>query len=501
MADLLVRGGRLVDLDGDPHRPPVVDILVGKGRIAAVAPRIDAPGAEVIEAAGRLVVPGFVNAHYHSHDLLLRGAFDVTGLEYWAINALPRAYPPRGDAELRLRTLLGAAECLRGGITAVQDMLTLFPLTARQVEVVRQAYEEAGLRAVLGLQVADVSPLDTTPFWRETIPPDLHGNLAGPSAPADAPDPLAVMDEILAGGNSDLVRWAICPSSPDRCSPALLDRLAALAARHDVPVCAHIYISRAEVVGARRNYQNDGGSLVRHLAARGLLNRRLTLAHGVWLDDAEIADLAAAGVSLAINPLSNLKTKNGAAPIRKLMDAGVNLGIGCDNCSCSDAQNMFQAMKTLTFLAAISDPADGPPDAIDAFRAATTGGARALGLPVGRIAPGMAADLVLLDLADPVYQPLNSAVRQIVYGESGRSVETVIVGGRVVMRDRKLVTIDEGALRAELDDLMPGFRRDAAAVFARTAPLRAYIAAADRRIWAEDIGFSRYVGFGDRATG
>lgn len=495
MADLLIRGGRLVDLDGDPHRPPVVDILVGNGRVGAVAPRIEAPGAEVIEAAGRLVVPGFVNAHYHSHDLLLRGAFDVSTLEYWAINALPRAYPPRSDAELRLRTLLGAAECLRGGITAVQDMLTLFPLTAHQVEVVRQAYEEAGLRVVLGLQVADVSPLDTTPFWRETIPPELHGNLAGPAVAA--PDPLAVMDAIFGGRRDpgDLVQWAICPSSPDRCSPALLDRLSALAARHDLPVCAHIYISRAEVVGARRNYAGDGGSLVRHLAARGLLNRRLTLAHGVWLDEAEIADLAAAGVSVAINPLSNLKTKNGAAPIRRLLQAGVNIGIGCDNCSCSDAQNIFQAMKTLTFLSAISDPAEGPPDAIDAFRAATVGGAKALGLPVGRIAPGMAADLVLLDLADPVYQPLNSAVRQIVYGESGRSVETVIVGGRVVMQDRRLATIDEAALRAELDALMPDFRRDAEAVFARTAPLRSYIAAADRRIWAEDVGFSRYVGF------
>ncbi len=498
MAELMIRGGRVVDLDGDPHDPPVVDILVRGGRIAAVAPAIAAPpGAEVIEAAGRLVVPGFVNAHYHSHDLLLRGCFDVTALEYWAINALPRAYPPRSDAELRLRTLLGAAECLRGGITTVQDMLTLFPLTAHQVGVVRDAYEEAGLRVVLGLQVADVSPLDTTPFWRETIPSDLHGNLAGPPAPAGVPDPLAVMDQVFSDrpGRGGLVRWAICPSSPDRCSPALLDRLAALAARHDLPVCAHIYISRAEALGARRRYGADGGSLVRHLAARGVLGPRLTLAHGVWLDDREIALIAASGASVAINPLSNLKTKNGVAPIRALLQAGVNLGIGCDNCSCSDAQNMFQAMKTLTFLAAISDPADGPPDAVDAFRAATVGGARALGLDTGRIAPGMAADLVLLDLADPVYQPLNSAVRQIVYGESGRGVETVIVGGRVVMRDRGLATIDEAALRRDLAALMPGFRDDAAAVFARNAPLRPHIAAADRRIWAEDIGFSRYVAF------
>jgi hypothetical protein len=106
----------------------------------------------------------------------------------------------------------------------------------------------------------------------------------------------------------------------------------------------------------------------------------------------------------------------------------------------------------------------------------------------------MCADLVILDTADPVYVPFNSATRQIVYGEGGRAVETVIVDGQVVMRDRKLLTVDEAALRAELEAVVPGFHRDAAAVMARTAKLRPYIMEADRRIWSHDLGFSRYVG-------
>ena len=124
-------------------------------------------------------MPGFVNAHYHSHDIFLKGCFDPSMLEFWALNALPRAYPPRSDEEIRLRTLLGAVECIRGGITTVQDMLTLYPLTAEQVDVVRSAYEIAGLRAILGLQVADVSPLETMPYWRETIPTELQGMIMG----------------------------------------------------------------------------------------------------------------------------------------------------------------------------------------------------------------------------------------------------------------------------------------------------------------------------------
>jgi cytosine/adenosine deaminase-related metal-dependent hydrolase len=156
---------------------------------------------------------------------------------------------------------------------------------------------------------------------------------------------------------------------------------------------------------------------------------------------------------------------------------------------------MFQAMKLFTYLAAVSDPTEGPPDAADAFRAATVGGARTAGLQneIGAIRVGMRADLVVLDTTDPTYVPLNSAARQIVYGEGGRAVETVIIDGRIVMRDRVIQTIDEKALSAQVKEIMPGFRSDADVVAARTARLRPYILEADRRIWREDVGLNRYV--------
>lgn len=495
---LLLKGGRVLHLDGDPHHPPKADLLIVDGRIAAVGvipADHDTPALETIELGGKLIVPGFVNAHYHSHDIFLKGCFDPAILEFWALNALPRAYPPRCNEEIRLRTLLGAVECIRGGITTVQDMLTLYPLTAEQVGVVKGAYESAGLRAILGLQVADVSPIETVPYWREIIPTELQETIMG-GPPIVGPDPIAVMDEVFSQRDpASLVGWAVSPSSPERCSRALLERLADVADRFELPVYMHIYISRAEALTARRLFGKYGGSMINYLDSAGLLGSKLTLAHGVWLDQHEIERIASAGSSVVLNLLSNLKTKNGVAPVRQMLAAGINLALGCDNCSCSDAQNIFQAMKLYTYLAAVSDPVEGPPDAVDALRAATTAGARTAGLQneIGSLRPGMRADLVVIDTADPVYLPLNSAARQIVYGEGGRAVTTVIIDGRVVMRDRVIQTVNETELREALARITPAFRADADKVFARTARLRPFVIEADKRIWTHDIGIDRYL--------
>ncbi len=502
-ARLIVKGGRVYGHGPDPHQPEIADIHVDGSRIVEVR-AVSAPHSEVansartVDAAGKLVIPGFVNAHYHSHDVLLKGYFEPQPLELWVLNALPRAYPRRGKDEIRARTLLGAVECIRGGITTVQDMVTLFPMDEEQVEAVVSAYAEVGIRAVLGLQVADVGPLDTVPFWRDVIPRELQPLLGAASRDVKAADPLARVEEELLRRRSGEPRmtWALAPSSPERCSRGMLTRIAELAARYELPVFTHLYISKAEALNARRSLAAERGSLVRLLQSTGLLGPKTSVAHGVWLVADEMAIIAEAGATLVLNLVSNLKNKNGVAPIRELMAAGVNLALGCDNMSCTDAQNMFQAMKLHCLLAAVSDPRPGPPDALDAVRAATEGGARSIGLAneIGRIVPGMKADLVILDLADPSFVPLTSVPRQLVYSECGRSVETVIVDGRVVMDRRVIQTVDESVLRAEVEELMPGFRRDAAEVIGRTDRLAKYVLEADRRIWAEDVGAHRYVG-------
>lgn len=289
-----------------------------------------------------LAVPGLVNAHYHSHDVLLKGMFDVISLERWAIRALPRFYPPRNDRELRIRTLLGAAECLRGGITTVQDMLSLWPLTKRQAMVVRDAYREAGLRVVPGVQLADTGMMETLVGLHNILPAQLHPTISGPPPPAEMPDPKSELEAILSDNlqePDDMVTWAVCPSSPERCSRGLLEQLRDSALRHGTRLFAHVAISRVEAVAAQQLFAAYGGSPVRYLDCLGILGPDLTLAHGVWLDQRDLSLLARSDTRLVMNPISNLKTRNGVAPFRSYLSSGLTIGLGCDNCSCSDAQN------------------------------------------------------------------------------------------------------------------------------------------------------------------
>jgi cytosine/adenosine deaminase-related metal-dependent hydrolase len=226
------------------------------------------------------------------------------------------------------------------------------------------------------------------------------------------------------------------------------------------------------------------------------MNDRLGVVHGVWLSPRDIAQIAEAGARVVHNPISNLKLKSGVAPILDLYRAGVDIALGCDNCSCAETQNIFTAMRMLCLLPAVTEPDPGPINAGYALKAATLSGARAVGLggKVGALKPGMAADLTILDLTEPAFVPFNSAARQIVFAESGRAVETVFVDGRPVVRGGKLVTLDETKLAAEAAELAPAFRRDAANLAARNSDLAAPLLDANRAAWKVPLGIQRYVG-------
>jgi guanine deaminase len=494
--NLLITNGRVMTPDGDPHLPAIQDILIEDGVITEIGAGLsEQGGVETIDASGRLVIPGFVNAHYHSHDTLAKGMMEETPLETWRLLALPPQYPKRSRAEIRARTLLGALECLRSGMTTVQDMVTLYPFDPDHLEAVIEAYEEIGIRAVVALQYADKRGIDTIPFWREIFPDELHSQLSTAAEPDGKIDQLGhFIDTWLEGGNtSDRISWALGPSAPERCSTEMIERTVRLSEQYDLPIFTHIYESKGMALQARMEYPEHGGSLIRRMHKEGLLGPRLNLAHSVWLLRDEIDLLAETGTRVVINPLSNLKLKSGIPPIRALQDAGVSLGLGCDNCSCSDAQNMFQAMKLFCLMVAVSDKDPGPPQAPEAFKAATIGGARAIGQEeaLGAITVGRKADMSLIDLSDPSYLPLNSALRQLVYTEGGRGVKTVIVDGRVVVQDGVLMTMDQNALLDEIKAVIPQFQKDYAEIAVRVEKLRPYLEEAHRRIWAEDVGGDR----------
>jgi len=509
---VLIKAGRVYNDDDPSDRPTRADILIVGDRIEAVQPNLaeqltgpdglsfsGRPLDCVIDASDRLVLPGMVNAHYHSHDTLLKGCFETIPRETWLLNALPPNYSRRSPAEIRARTLLGAVECLRAGITTVQDMLTLAPIDAEDVETVLQAYEDAGLRCVFALQTGDVHGAKVTPFWEEIFPDAVASGLSGVVANNTGAAALAGAQRALHdrfARRSTTLSWGLAPSSPERCSPDYLRALAELAADLDLPIFTHIYESRATTLIARQKFAPWNGSLVSYLSEHGLLSPRTSLAHGVWMRPEEIEAVAESGASVVLNPVSNLKTRSGVAPIGQYMAAGINLGLGCDNDSCSDAQNLFQAMKAMAGLAAVSSVEDEQPTARDALLAATAGGARALGLDksIGRIRPGLKADLTLLRLDDPAFIPFNSAARQTVFSECGRAVDTVFVNGRILVRDGRCTTVDEARLRDEVEDAMAALREEIAAVSARTEALKPQLQEAHRRTWAAPLEIDRYIG-------
>ena len=241
---------------------------------------------------------------------------------------------------------------------------------------------------------------------------------------------------------------------------------------------------------AREMYGEFGGSFIKYLDAAGMLNHRLNIAHSVWITREEIDEMAAADAGAVLCHNSNMKLKSGIAPIRDMRDAGMRVGLGCDNCSGSDVQNMFQAMKAYCMLGAVSEPVPGTHLAHEALRHATLGSARTACLQdqLGALKPGFKADLVLLDMNDTAYLPYNSAARQLVYTETGRSVDTVIIDGRVVIEDRVVKTINEDELRQEVAALMKSYIPEYEDVVKQREVALPYLMDAHQRVWDTDIG-------------
>jgi len=455
----------------------------------------------VIDARDLLAVPGFVNSHYHSHDALLKGAFEALPLDIWAILALPPSYPPRSAAEIRVRTLVGAAECLLRGITTVQDMVRLHPYSAEHFDVVLEAYEEIGLRAVVAPHYNDLAGTNSAAFWDEELPADQRWRLAGPVATfAKDADIIGLIRDTVVPclKRRGLVRLGLGPSAPERCSMRLLEATAALSAEHDLPVFTHVAETRGKTLHARLKLAKHGRSHITYLKDCGLLGPKLAIAHAVWLEREEIAAIGNAGASVVLNPQGNLKTRSGIAPIGAYRELGVNVALGCDNCSCNDSQSMLQAMKAYAGLGAIERVVGDTPQAVDALHTATAAGAQALGMhDVGRIAVGMRGDIVLFRLDEMCFVPLNSAVRQLVFGDAAPAIETVIVEGRVVVDKGRLLTVDLSTFRQEAETCAADLRRELGEITDRVKPLYPDIERAARRAESTEWRLSCYHG---RAT-
>src|SRR6202050_1764603 len=306
---LLLKAGLALTSNADWHDPPQVDIAIGGDKIIGVCPGYrlgDDRDVETIDARDHLVLPGFVNAHYHSHDVLAKGTLEEVPLESWRLYALPPQYPPRSAEEVYARTLLGALECLRSGMTTIQDMLTLYPYEDRHMDAVMKAYREVGIRVVFALQYADRKGIETIPFWKDTFPAELHPLLSTAAEPERQLDLISHFETTrLKAPPQPRVSWALGPSSPERCSMAIMQRTLELARRDDIPVYTHIYESRGMALQARLTIPEYSGLLTQRLDKEGVLDPRLNFSHSVWLTPAELDMLAEHGDGEIHNPLVN----------------------------------------------------------------------------------------------------------------------------------------------------------------------------------------------------
>ena len=445
---VILRGGLI--LDGAKYLGSA-DILVQDGRIVTVGPPgMPAPdGAETVDASRRLLHPGLINAHTHGHGNLAKSLGDRWTLELllaagsWISNFA-------AAEEKRLSATIGAAEMVLKGCTAAYDLFVEFPgPTAEGIAAVAEGYQAVGMRAVVAPMVADLTLYEAIPGLHDALPPSLQATLGAQRMPPWEAT-MQGLRAILQGWqfDQDWLRPAVAPTIPLHCRDPFLEACRDLANEFGVGMHSHVAESKVQAVSGQRRY---GRSLVAHLDALGLLGPRFTAAHGVWLDSDDMARLGARGASVAHNPASNMRLGNGIADLAGLLSSGVNVGIGTDAATCSDNLNMYGAMH----FAAAASHACGPDPArwatnTQVLTAATVGSARALGFEhIGRIAPGFAADIVFLDLDTPTLIPLNDPVNQVVMGEDGTSVDAVMIGGRFVVRDRKLLTVDLPRLAAQ----------------------------------------------------
>jgi 5-methylthioadenosine/S-adenosylhomocysteine deaminase len=437
-------------LVGEDAQPTdgAVDIVIEGRIIRDIRPtRAAAPEGELIDLTGRLVTAGLINGHHHSHEGFFKGRSDVLPLELWMRALKPIVLTPH---DIYLRTMIGAIEAVRSGTTTLGDDANVGAvINPEHVDAVFQAYEDIGIRAYVGITLFDKPFIRAVPFVEEEVPPAMLRELEA-------------MPMMRSGERLDFVRrlartrhpkqqrvgCMVCPSAPQRCTEAFLRDGRTLADDFDLPVMMHVQETRMQVVTGKLWW---GTTMIEYLDRIGFLKPQTQFIHAIWLNPREIDVLAGAGVTVQHNPASALRSGSGLAPVRALLEAGVNVSLGTDGCGSIESTDMQNVLYLAPLLQRLRDDKRNWILAKDALRAATLGGARAFGRgnELGAITKGRIADLVAFRIDGIAFTPLNNPINQLVY--SGRKqVDLVMVDGDVILANGRLTRIDEDRLLDEI---------------------------------------------------
>ena len=499
MSETIIRGAKIIAIDTlhgtDSFES---DILIEGGLIKAIGPDLFASErARVIDGHDKLVMPGLVNSHTHSSETFFRGRYQGMPLEVWLLYAYPLLMKdPIGKRLLYLRSLLLAMESLRGGVTTFCDDFCDPPAhNLDRLGTVFQAYDDAGIRANISSSVADIPVLDTLPFAREIMPKNLQDQLDfGP--PISTNTYVDYCKSVFSSlhGRSGRLNFMIAPSAPQRCSADLMLACMNLALENNVPYHTHVLETKTQAVTGHEHY---GKSLIAYMHDLDLLKRNTTIAHSVWVSDEDMQLMGEAGVSIAHNAVSNQKLGAGISPVRRILDAGVTVGLGTDGVCSNDTAHIFDVMRVAGLIHSVSGPDHTKwVEAKDILRMATIGGAKSAMLDhiTGSLEVAKAADLLILNLNSYAFMPFNDAAKHLVFAENGSSIETVMVAGEIVMQNGGLTTVDEAAIFSEIKELVPAYLAEHTELERANSIFEPIMLEIHCRAAMQDIGLDRYQG-------
>ena len=419
-ADLIIVGGLVVSMN--PARTIYQDgsIAIKNDSILAIAPRAEIDSkyhaAQTIDARGKLVLPGFINGHTHVPMTLFRGLHDDVTLNDWLYKYIFPAEAKNVNEEfVRWGTRLAAAEQIRSGVTTFADMYYFEDAVAEETKA-------AGMRGVLGETFIDFPA------------PDNKTNAAM----------LSYTETFLKKWQGDpLIHAAPAPHSIYTCSKKTIQDAAALARKYHAPILMHVSEMKKEWDDSEKQ---NGMSPVEYLESIGVLGSDLIAAHCIFVDEADRKLLAQRNVGCVHNPSSNMMIASGVSPVPEMRAAGIAVGLGTDGPAGSN--NDLDLMEEIDLAAKLAKITKMDPLALNAkgvVEMATIDGARALHLEkeIGSLEPGKKADLILISLDAPNAVPMYDVYAQIAYSLKASDVETVVIAGRIVMRDHKLLTLDE----------------------------------------------------------
>lgn len=438
------------------------DILIDSGRIVDIEDHIPEAGKEVMDCSGKLVIPGLINAHLHSDENFFKGMFDNLPLELWMLYSCPPlAYGPFSEELIYWRTMLGALEMIKCGVTCVQDDVSECPQgTFAGYDAVFRAYADIGMKANIGLNMGNKKYCDKIPYAREVFPQKLQKLLdAGEGEEQTAEQNLALYKEIIKKWHQKAgMKVVMSTSAPQRCSDAYLMQARRFSEEYDLPMHTHILESRIQACTGREFY---GESIVKHAARIGFLSERLSVIHGVWMNEEDMQLLASAGATLISNPVSNLKLGSGIAPLMRMQKAGIHIVLGTDGMSSNDGQNLFEAMKYAALLQKTVQPDYAEwPDSGQILQMVFSHAAKSLGREkeIGTIEIGKAADVAVLNKNNTPFIPENQIGNHLVYCENGESVEAVFINGNKVYGDGRILTVNEKEILAKINNCYGDFR-------------------------------------------